>query len=196
MVVPADSGIRSLKDLAALAKANPGKTNFGSAGVGSSGHIAGELFNLIAGVKMVHVPYRGSGPALVGLMGGEIQVMFENLPSALTLVRGGKLRGIAVLSTKRSPSAPEIPTTTEMGMPDLTIASSTGLLVSASTPRPVVEKLEAALQDIAKDPEAGRTLAKFGADVDYMTAAQYQSYLDSEIARWAEVGKRAGVSVK
>src|SRR5436190_15558157 len=138
MIVSAASGIKSIQDLIAAAKENPGKLNFGSAGVGSSGQISGELFNMLADVNMVHVPYRGSGPALVDLIAGQTTVMFENLPSALSQVRGGKLRGIAVLSRQRSPSAPEFPSTAELGMPELEIASSTGLLAPAGTPRDVV----------------------------------------------------------
>ena len=196
MVVNPASRIHSIADLVALAKANPGKVHFGSAGVGSSGHISGELLNLLADIRMEHVPYRGSGPALVGLMGGEIDVMFENLPSALSHARGGKLRGIAVLSRKRSPSAPEFPTTVELGMPDLVIASSTGVLAPKGTPREVVAILERTLRDIAADPEMVRTFSGFGADMDFLDAAQYQHYIDDEIKRWTVVGQRAHISVK
>jgi tripartite-type tricarboxylate transporter receptor subunit TctC len=196
MVVNPASRINSIADLVAYSKANPGKVHFGSAGVGSSGHISGELFNLLSDVKMVHVPYRGSGPALVGLLGGEITVMFENLPSALSHARGGKLRGIAVLSKKRSPSAPEFPTTFELNMPELVIASSTGVLAPKGTPREVVALLERTLGAIASDPEMVRTFSGFGADIDYLDAAQYRSYIDDEIKRWTVVGRRAQISVK
>ncbi len=196
MVVNPASRIHSIADLVALAKANPGKVHFGSAGVGSSGHISGELFNLIADTKMVHVPYRGSGPALVGLLGGETDVMFENLPSALSHARGGKLRGIAVLSKKRSPSAPEFPTTVELGMPELVIASSTGILAPKGTPKEVVAILERTLRAIAADPDMVRTFSGFGADIDFLDAAQYQQYIDDEIRRWTVVGHKANISVK
>lgn len=196
MVVNPTKKIVSIADLVALAKANPGKINFGSAGIGSSGHISGELLNLLADIKMVHVPYRGSGPALVGLIGGEIEVMFENLPSALSHARGGKLRGIAVLSKKRSPSAPEFPTTVELGMPDLVIASSTGVLAPRGTPKEVVAILERTLRAIAADPEMVRTFSGFGADIDFLDAAQYAQYIDDEIRRWSAVGKKAQISVK
>ena len=196
MIVNPASPIRTLADLTAYARVNQGKVHFGSAGIGSSGHISGELFNLLADVKMVHVPYRGSGPALVGLLGGEISLMFENLPSALSHARGGKLRGIAVLSKKRSPSAPEFPTTFELGMPDLVIASSTGLLAPKGTPREVVAILERTVRAIASDPEMVRTFSGFGADMDFLDAAQYQTYIDDEIKRWTVVGQRAQISVK
>ncbi len=196
MIVNPASRINSLADLAAYARANPGQVPFGSAGVGSSGHISGELFNLLAGVKMIHVPYRGSGPALVGLLGGEITVMFENLPSALSHARSGKLRGIAVLSRKRSPSAPEFPTTFELGMPDLVIASSTGVLAPKGTPRSVIALLEGTLRAIASDADMVRTFSGFGADMDFLDAAQYKAYIDDEIGRWTVVGQRAGIRIK
>ena len=196
MVVNPASRINSLADLGAYTRVNPGKVHFGSAGVGSSGHISGELFNLLADVKMVHVPYRGSGPALVGLLGGEITVMFENLPSALSHARNGKLRGVAVLSKKRSPSAPEFPTTFELGMPDLVIASSTGVLAPKGTPREVLALLERTLRDIASDPAMVRTFSGFGADMDFLDASQYQAYIEDEIKRWTAVGRRAAISIK
>lgn len=196
MVVNPASRIASIKDLVAMAKANPGKVHFGSAGIGSSGHISGELLNLLAEVKMEHVPYRGSGPALVGLLGGEIDVMFENLPSALSHARGGKLRGIAVLSPRRSPSAPEFPTTAELGMPELVIASSTGLLAPHGTPREAIAVLEGTLRAIASDPEMVRIFSGFGADMDFLDAHQYQRYIDDEIKRWTVVGQRAQIRIK
>ena len=196
MIVSAASSIHSLEDLAAMAKANPGKVYFGSAGIGSSGHISGELFNLLAGVKMVHIPYRGSGPAMVDLIAGQTTVMFENLPSALSQVRGGKLRGICVLSRSRSPSAPEFPSTTELGMPELEIASSTGLLAPAGTPREVIAILEQAVREITNDPEMAKTFRSYGADVDFMDAAQYRKYIDDEIKRWTMVGRKAQITLK
>jgi tripartite-type tricarboxylate transporter receptor subunit TctC len=196
MLVNPASGINSLDDLVAYARANPRKVNFGSAGIGSSGHIAGEMLNLLAGIQMVHVPYRGSGPALVGLMGGETTVMLENLPSALPHVRSGKLRGLAVLSKTRSPSAPEFPTTRELGMPDLVIASSTGLIAPKGTPKDVVAIYARILRDIAADPEMVRQFSGLGADVDYLDGAQYTSYIDEEIKRWTAVGRRANISLK
>ena len=196
MIVSAASSIKQIQDLVAAAKENPGKVNFGSAGVGSSGHISGELFNMLADVKMVHVPYRGSGPAMVDLMAGQTTVMFENLPSALSQVRGGKLRGIAVLSRKRSPSAPEFPSTTELGMPELEIASSTGLLAPAGTPRDAVSLLEKTLRDIANDPEMTGIFRNAGADMDFMDAGQYRAYIENEINRWTVVGRKAQIKVK
>lgn len=196
MIVNASSSIKSLQDLAGFARANPGKVYFGSAGVGSSGHISGELFNLLADVKMVHIPYRGSGPAMVDLIAGQTTVMFENLPSALSQVKGGKLRGIAVLSRHRSPSAPDFPSTSELGMPELEIASSTGLLAPAGTPHDVIATLERTLRDITNDPEMAKTFRSFGADVDFMDAAQYRKYMQDEIARWTTVGRKAQIKLK
>jgi tripartite-type tricarboxylate transporter receptor subunit TctC len=195
LIVSAASPIKAIPDLIKAAKENPGKLNFGSAGVGSSGHISGELFNMLFDVKMVHVPYRGSGPAMVDLIAGQTTVMFENLPSALSQVRGGKVRGIAVLSRKRSPSAPEFPSTAELGMPDLEIASSTGLLAPAGTPRDVIVVLENTLRDIAADSGMTTTFRSAGADVDFMDAAQYRRYIEDEINRWTLVGRKAQIKV-
>jgi len=195
MIVSAVSHIKAIPDLIKAAKESPGKLNFGSAGVGSSGHISGELFNMLFDVRMVHVPYRGSGPAMVDLIAGQTTVMFENLPSALSQVRGGKLRGIAVLSRKRSPSAPEFPSTAELGMPDLEIASSTGLLAPAGTPRDAIVLLEKTLRDIAADPEMATTFRSAGADVDFMDAGQYRRYIEDEINRWTLVGRKAQIKV-
>lgn len=193
MVVNAASPIKSVGELVTLAKRKPGKVNFGSAGVGSSGHIAGELLNLLGGIRMVHIPFKGSGPALVGLISGQIDVMFENLPSALTQVRGGKLRGIAVLSPKRSPSAPDFASTAEVGMPEFVIASSTGLLVPSGTPGDVIALLEKNLRAIATDPASIRKLGGFGADIDYLDATQYRRYMQDEIRKWKSVGQRASI---
>ena len=132
---------------------------------------------------------------MVDLMAGQTTVMFENLPSALSQVRGGKLRGIAVLSRKRSPSAPDFPSTAELGMPDLEIASSTGLLAPASTPREAIVLLEKTLRDIAADPEMAATFRAAGADVDFMDAAQYRRYIEDEINRWTLVGRKAQIKV-
>ena len=195
MIVAAASGIKGLQDLVAAAKQSPGKVYFGSAGVGSSGHISGELFNMLAGVRMVHVPYRGSGPAMLDLVAGQTTVMFENLPSALSQVRGGKLRGIAVLSRQRSPSAPEFPSTAELGMPELEIASSTGLLAPAGTPREAIAQLEKTVREITADPEMVKTFRAAGADVDFMDAAQYRRYIENEIDRWTLVGRKARIKL-
>lgn len=196
MIVNPGSGITSISELVSRAKQDPRKVNFGSAGIGSSGHISGELLNSIADLKMEHVPYRGSGPALVGLIGGEISVMFENLPSALSQVRGGKLRGIAVLSPKRSPNATEFPTTAELGMPQLAIASSTGLLAPAGTPRESIAVLENTLRAIAADAESQRVFGAVGADIDFLDAAQYRAYIEDEIRRWTALGRRAQIVIR
>ncbi|MGH6630775.1 MAG: Bug family tripartite tricarboxylate transporter substrate binding protein [Burkholderiales bacterium] len=188
--------VDSVQSLVKLAKSQPGKLNYATSGSGSTQHIAAELFKDQAGVFITHIPYRGSGPALVGLIGGEIDVMFENLPSALSHARGGKVRGIAVLSARRSPSAAEYPTTTELGMPDLVIASSTGLLAPGGTPREIVAILENTLRSIAADPESQRVFGAFGADMDFQDAAQYRAYIDDEIRRWTSVGRKANIVIK
>lgn len=196
MLVGRKAPFTTLDGLVKFARANPGRVHFGSAGVGSSGHLAGALLNEIANVQMQHVPYRGSGPALTDLMAGQIDVMFENLPSALSHVRDGTLKAVALLSKNRSPSAPDIPTTAEMGYPDFLIDSSTALLAPAGTPGPVISTVSAALRAFVNDKKSQARLASIGADLDYMDAKELGSYIHREIDRWAAVAKRANITLQ
>jgi tripartite-type tricarboxylate transporter receptor subunit TctC len=196
MIVRPTSPFTSLAEFVAAAKANPGRIHFGSAGVGASGHLAGELLKELTGTDMQHVPYRGSGPALTDLMGGQIDVMFENLPSALSHVREGTLRAVALLSKSRSPSAPDIPTTAELGYPDFLIDSSTALLAPKGTPEPVLATIGTALRDFTQDPTSQAKLASLGADLDYMDAAAFRSYVQREIDRWSAVARHANIKLE
>lgn len=196
MVVPASSRFGTLKDLIDHAKSNPGRVRYASGGVGSSGHVAGALLGSIAGIDMQHVPYRGAGVSLVGVMAGEADVIFVNLPSALPLTRSGKLRGIVVMSDKRASTAPEYPTTAEVGMPRFVLGSSTGLLAPKRTSRKIVALLDEAMKALAEEPEYTRQFALSGADIDFMNAARYRAFISAEIARFTDLGKKANITAE
>lgn len=196
MVIGPKTPFASLAGLVKFARAHPGRVHFGSAGIGSSGHLAGALLNQLANIQMQHVPYRGSGPALTDLIAGQIDVMFENLPSALAHVREGTLKAVALLSKNRSPSAPDIPTTAELGYPDFLMDSTTALLAPTGTPSHTISVISSALQAFVADKRTQAKLVAVGADLNYMNATELGSYVRREIGRWAEVAKRANITLE
>src|SRR5664279_1265564 len=145
--------VHSVNDLIKLAKDKPGQINFASSGAGTSIHLSGELFKTMAGVDMTHVPYKGSSPALTDLMGGQVQIMFDNLPSSLALIKAGKLRAIAVTSLKRSPALPDVPTISESGVPGFEASSWFGVLAPAGTPAPIVARINSEVNKWLQSPE-------------------------------------------
>lgn len=196
MVVHPRSRFTSLDRLIEYAKSNPGKVRYGSAGVGASGHIAGASLSNIAGIEMQHVPYRGSGPALADLMAGEIDVIFDGLPSALPHIKSGKLRGVALLSAKRAKAAPDYPTTTELGTPEFVMGSGTGLLGPKGLPADVITRLEKALKGIAEDPESANVFMAQGTEIDYMNAKDYAAFIKAETNRTKLLGKTAHITLE
>ena len=164
LVVNPSLPVTSVKELIAFAKANPGKLNYASVGIGSPGHIAGELFKLKTGVDMVHVPYKGGGPAVIDTIGGQVQVLFVSMPAALQHVKSGRLRAIAVTSAKRSASAPELPTIAEAGVPDYAVESWYGALAPAKTPPAIVARLNAAFVKVLDNPQVKERLFAQGAE--------------------------------
>ena len=186
---------KSVKEMIAFAKANPGKINFGSSGNGSSIHLSGELFKQMAGVDMQHVPYRGSAPAVSDLLGGQISVMFDNMPSAIPHVKGGKLRALAVTTAKRSPALPDVPTIAEAGVPGYEATSWFGLLAPAGTPAPVVAKLNASILKALADPEVKKKLAEQGAEPHGEKPEQFAAFIESETVKWGKVVKESGASL-
>jgi tripartite-type tricarboxylate transporter receptor subunit TctC len=185
---------KSVQELIAFAKANRGKVNFGSSGSGSSIHLSGELFNALARVDMVHVPYKGSAPAVSDLLGGQIDIMFDNLPSAIQHVRAGKLRPLAVTTAKRSPELPDVPTIAEAGVPGYEATSWFGMFAPAATPAPVVAKLNAALVKVLADPEVKKKLAEPGAEPYSEKPEQFAEFIRKETAKWSKVVKDSGAS--
>jgi tripartite-type tricarboxylate transporter receptor subunit TctC len=184
---------KSVKELIALAKAKPGVLNFGSSGTGSSNHLAGELFNAMAGVKIVHVPYKGSPPALIDLVGGHVDLAVTTVPSALGLIHGGKARPLAVTSLKRSSSLPDVPTMDESGLKGFQADGWNGLSAPARTPKEVVNKINADVVRVLRMPDVLEKFRSEGAEPAAMTPEQFGAFFRNEIAKWGKVIKLAGV---
>jgi tripartite-type tricarboxylate transporter receptor subunit TctC len=183
----------NIKELIALAKAEPGKLNFASVGTGSPGHIAGELFKLRTGTDMVHVPYKGGGPAVMDTLGGQVQLLFVSMPAALQYVKAGRLRALAVTSDKRSAAAPDIPTIAESGVPDCVVNSWYGALVPARTPPAVVAKLQAAFAKVLQMPDVKERLFAQGAEAAYSTSAEFERLIHDELKQWEFVIREAKI---
>jgi tripartite-type tricarboxylate transporter receptor subunit TctC len=197
MVVVANPSLpaKNIKELISLAKAKPGSLNFGSAGNGSSTHLAPELFSSMAGIKMNHIPYKGSAPALTDLMAGQIQVAFDFMISAMPHVKSGKVKALAVTSTTRSPAAPDLPTVAESGVPGFEVIGWNGLVVPARTPKDVVAKLNAELKKALDQPDAKERFAAQGFSATWTTPEKFGAYIESEHAKWARVVKDSGAKI-
>ncbi len=195
LVVNPSVPVTSVKELVALAKSKPGQLNFGSSGNGTTSHLAGEMLKLQAGIDMVHIPYRGSPPALTDLLGGRISVMFAPLTTALPHVRAGKLVALAVSSPKRSPATPEVPTLMESGFPDFEASIWFGFLAPAATPKDIVTKLNAEIGRILQVPDVRETLSKQGAEPVGGTPEEYGALIRRDIAKWAKVVKESGARI-
>jgi tripartite-type tricarboxylate transporter receptor subunit TctC len=187
--------VNSVADLIKLAKDKPGTINFASSGSGTSIHLSGELFKTMAGVDMVHVPYKGSSPALTDLIGGQVQVMFDNLPSALPQIKGGKLRAIAVTSLKRAPALPDIPTINESGLPGFEASSWFGVLAPAGTPAPIVARINAEVNKWLQSADAREKLISQGAEAAGGSPEQFAAHIRAESDKWAKVVKASGAKV-
>jgi len=187
--------VNSVQELLAYAKANPGKLNFASSGSGTSIHLSGELFKVMAGVQMTHVPYKGSAPALSDLLGGQVQLMFDNLPPSLPQIKAGKLRALAVTSSTRAPALPDVPTVAEAGLPGFEASSWFGVLAPAGTPPAIVAKLNAEIAKWLTTPEAKEKLANVGANIASGTPEDFARHIQAETAKWAKVVKESGAKV-
>ena len=196
LVVATSVPAKDMKELVALAKAQPGKMNFASSGPGSMPHLAGELFKLTAKIDITHVPYRGAAPAVNDLLGQQVQMVFLDLPVLLPQVQAGKLRPIAVGAPQRVPSAPDVPTTTEVGMPDLQTENWYGLVAPAKTPKDVIAVLNKAAVEAMKDADVIAKLGQQGAIVGGDTPEHFRNFIDVETKRWAKVIKDAGVQTE
>jgi tripartite-type tricarboxylate transporter receptor subunit TctC len=193
LVVATDVPAKDMKELVALAKAQPGKLNFASSGPGSLPHLAGELLKLTAKIDIVHVPYRGAAPAVSDLLGQQVQMVFLDLPVILPQIKAGTLRAIAVGSPERAPTAMEVPTTAEAGMPELKIENWYGMVAPAATPPAIVATLNRVAVEAMRDPSVKEKLASQGAELIGDTPEQFGAFIDSEIRKWADVIKAAGV---
>jgi tripartite-type tricarboxylate transporter receptor subunit TctC len=194
LVVATTVPARDMDELIALAKAQPGKLNFASSGAGSLTHLAGELLKLKAKVDIVHVPYRGAAPAVNDLLGQQVQMAFLDLPILLPQIRAGSLRAIAIGAPKRAPTAPEVPTTAEAGMPDFLVENWYGMVAPAGTPAVIVATLNRIATEAMRDPAVKEKLASQGAELIGDTPEHFRGFIETEIAKWAKVIRDAGVA--
>lgn len=193
LVVNNDLPVKTVADLVAYLKANPNKLSFGSPGIGSSVHVSGELFKSMTGTSMTHVPYKGRQFAIPDLVGGQIQLMFDNMPSALPMAREGKIRAVAQTGAKRSPAAPEVPSVSET-LPGFEATSWFAIFAPAGTPKEVVAKLNQEIQRVFKLPEVQDKLKALGLDPWPSTSEELAKFQATEIAKWAKVVKESGAS--
>ena len=193
LVVNPSLPVSSVAELIAYARARPGELHFGSPSTGSTPHLAGELFNTLAGVKMVHVPYKGAAQGLTDLIGGRLQLSFDNIPPAIPHVRSGKLRALAVTAARRSPLLPELPTVAQSGLPGFDVSAWFGLLVPAATPQPVVQRLHAETVKALNDPAVRERLEQLGFEVVASSPEEFGKRIRDETARWARIIRESGV---
>ncbi len=183
----------SIRELIAVSKKNPGQINYGSSGTGTTVHLSAELFQYMTGVKWVHIPYKGGGPAVIDLLAGQTQIYFGNMPTVIGYTRAGKLRPLAVTSAKRSAAAPEIPTVAESGVAGFNVTAWYGVSAPAKTPRPIIDRLSTEFVNAIKSPDLRDRLVKTGADPVGSTPEQYTAFVQNEIAKWDKVIKAAGI---
>jgi tripartite-type tricarboxylate transporter receptor subunit TctC len=193
LVVASNVPAKNMAELVALAKAQPGKLNFASAGVGGLPHLAGELFKLTAKIDVVHVPYRGAAPAINDLLGQQVQMAFLDLPVLLPHIKAGTLHPIALGARARVPTAPDVPTTAEVGMPDLLIENWYGMVAPAKTPEAIVAALNRLANEAMADPSVKQRLADQGLTLAGDTPQHFRGFIDVETRKWAKVIKDAGV---
>src|SRR3984957_8625822 len=195
LVVAGNVPANNMAELVALARAQPGKLNFASAGVGGLPHLAGELFKLTAKIDIVHVPYRGAAPAINDLLGHQVQMTFLDLPVLLPHIKAGTLRGIALGARERAPTAPDVPTTAEVGMPDLLIENWYGMIAPGKTPPAIVAALNRMANEAMADASVKQKLAEQGLTVAGNTPEQFRGYIEAETRKWAKVIKDAGLEM-
>jgi len=195
LVVNKDAPFNTLPEMMAYGKANPGKLTYGSSGNGTTLHLSGELFNLMSGSKITHIPYKGSTPAVADLMGGQISMIFDNMPSVIQQVKSGRLKALAVTSAQRNAQLPEIPTIQELGVAGYEVWSWFGLLAPAATPKPIVDKLNASIVDIIKQPDVQTKIIELGAVPVPETSAEFGAFIEAETLKWAKVIKEANIGM-
>ena len=188
--------VKTVKELIEYARARPGKLAYASSGNGTSIHLSAELFKAMTGVDMLHIPYKGSAPAVADLMAGQVQLMFDNLPSSIQQVRAGKLRAIAVTSLRRSPVLPDVPTIAESGLPGYEASSWFGMHAPAKTSKDIVNKLHATVAKALRTPEMIERFTSLGADPVGNTPEQFTEFVRDEIVKWAKVVKASGAKVE
>jgi tripartite-type tricarboxylate transporter receptor subunit TctC len=196
MTINAEHSMKSVTEVVDFAKANPGKLSFASSGNGGAPHMSGELFQNVAGIKMLHVPYRGSGPAVIDVGAGRVDIMFDAVPSLLALIQAGKLRPLAAASAERNPIVPDAPTFAELGIKGMEISLWYGLMGPAGLPQPIVQRLNAELAKILKTDEVRQNFASQGAFAEPGTPADYAAFMRDESARWGEVVRTNNIKME
>ena len=187
---------KSVRELIALGKARPNELNFGSSGPGATDHLAGELFNLLTGTKMVHVPYKGGAPAMIDLVAGNVQIIFATVSTAVGQIKSGRIRAVAMAGTKRFVLMPELPTIAEAGVPGFAVNNWYGVFVPAGTPREIVARLNTELVKILHLPDVKQRLLDSGIEAISNTPEQFVAYIQAETRKWAKVVKDANVKVE
>lgn len=196
LVVPSNSPFNSARELIAYAKANPGKLNFASSGIGASVHLSGELFKQQAGIEMVHIPYKGTGSLMPDLLSGVVSMAFPNLPSALPHVKSGKLKALGITTAKRSDSAPQIPTLAEAGVPGYEMSTWYGLIAPMNVPADIVKKLNDELLQVMQDPKVREKLIAQGVDPVTGTPQQFGSFIQRETTMWSNLLQKMNIKVE
>lgn len=196
LVVNPKSPITSVKDLIALAKQKPGELNFASSGIGGAPHLTGEFFALKTGIKLTHIAYKGGGPAVADVVGGNVTMSFASMTSALPFIRSSRLRPLAVSSKTRSLQLPEVPTMAEAGVADVFVLDWQGVLSPRGTPKPIVDKLSGAIRGVLKDPDSVKRLSAMGLDVIASTPDEFGKAIAADVKRWAEVVKTANIKAE
>ena len=195
LVVNPGVPVNTVQELIEYGKKNPGKLNFASSGSGTSIHMAGELFKLQTKLDVAHIPYKGSSPALTDLIGGQVQYMFDNMPSAWPQVQAGKLRALAVTTPTRSPAAPNLPTMQESGFKGFDVSSWFGLMAPAGTPAPIIDKLNSAVLKALAKPDVQKRMMELGAEPQKTTPAEFGAFIKKEVDTWGPVVKASGAKV-
>jgi tripartite-type tricarboxylate transporter receptor subunit TctC len=188
---------QTMKELIAVAKSKPGQIDFSSSGLASTQHLAGELLNVMTGIKLVHIPYKGGGPALVDLIGGRVPVMVSGLSATVPHIKSGKIRALGITSAKRSPAVPEVPTVAEAaGLPDYEAVTFQGLVFPARTPQPIVERVSAEAREILAVPEVRQRLTGLGFEPVGSTPKQFAAFIRTELDKWGRIIREAGIKVE
>ena len=196
LAAPLSTPVNTVPELIAYGRANPEKLTFASAGNGNTSHLAGEMFKTATGVKILHIPYKGSSPAVVAMLGGEVSMMFDSISTSLVQVKAGKLKAIAVTGDKRSPLLPEVPTVKESGVPSFVVNGWYGILAPAGTPPEVVAKLSQALNNAVRDPKVAAQLTDNGYEVVGTSPEAFGRHIDAELIRWKDAVQASGAKIE